>query len=95
MPNINISDAAIRSWATSYGHGPGSRGPLSKRVVLDYAAHQELTTQQRLAKAEQRIEELEAQGARDQKVIASLQREIQALRAELAEWKDRAAILAG
>ena len=95
MPSINITDSTIRRWASEYGYQPGSRGPLSKKIVLDFAAHHEMSTQQKLLRAEQRISELEAQGARDQKVIQNLQQEIRSLRAELAEWRDRATILAG
>jgi len=94
MPSINISDSTIRRWAQGYGYQTGSRGPLAKTIILDFAAHQEMSTQQKLHRAEQRIKELEAQGARDQKVIQNLQHEIRSLSMELAEWKDRAAILA-
>ena len=69
MPSINISDSTIRRWAVTCGHQPGTRGPLPKKIVLDFAAHQEMSTYAKLLQAEQRISDLEAQGARDQKVI--------------------------
>ncbi len=95
MPSIDISDSTIRRWAQAHVGDVGSRGPLRRSTVLQYAQYQELSTEQKLLRAERRIAELEAERSEDKAIIRSLQREIASLCQELAEWKDRASILAG
>lgn len=95
MPSIDISDSTIRRWGQTHLGDVGSRGPLPRSLVMQFAAYQEMTTEQKLLRAEQRIRELEAERSEDKAIIRGLQREIADLRAELAEWKDRAANLAG